>query len=76
MSLTTHEFNMLHNCVNILSHRELLFSMKASSYGHISKKSDKEKVHRQILKIAYPSFQEKRTLTTKEIAGLMGDING
>jgi hypothetical protein len=69
------EISKMYQAMEIITARKVLLGFKISSFPEYSKQ-DKSKEHKEFYKIAYPDiFIERRKLSLKDIAGILGGAN-
>lgn len=67
------DINLYFEAAIILENQEMLRAFTVSDYPQM-KKANREKVHRQVYKAAYPD-QKKRVITTEDLKKILGSVS-
>lgn len=72
-ALSAEEFNAYFQAIDILESQEMLRALTVSDFPDM-KKINREKLHRQLHKRAYP-YQKKVAITVEDLKRMLGGVN-
>ena len=68
-----YDFSVYLEAVEIIEAQEMLRAMNIADYPTM-KKNDRQRLHRQVYKTAYPN-EKKRVITTQDLKKILGGVS-